>query len=107
MTREEILAAAKSCVCGDRDKVYGKPEYSFGAIADFRSDYLRAAHGILRRLTATDVATMMVLFKMARNATGENNDDNWVDAAGYAACGGEIAGGDSFEHQTGRECLHA
>ena len=25
MTRKEVLAAAKSCVCGDRDKAYGKP----------------------------------------------------------------------------------
>ena len=28
MTREEILAAAKQCVCGDRDQDYGSPETS-------------------------------------------------------------------------------
>ena len=33
---------------------------------------------------------MMVLFKMARVATGSYSADSWVDAAGYAACGGEI-----------------
>jgi hypothetical protein len=32
----------------------------------------------------------MVLFKVARVATGHNKEDNWIDAAGYAACGGEI-----------------
>ena len=97
MTREEILAAPKSCVCGDRDEAYGKPEYSFKAIANLWSDYLRVTHGIQRRLTATDVAAMMILFKVARIATGQNKDDNWVDAAGYAACGGEIAGGELCE----------
>ena len=38
-----------------------------------------------------DVAALMVLFKVARIATGQAHTDNWIDAAGYAACGGEIA----------------
>lgn len=37
-----------------------------------------------------DVAAMMMLLKIARIATGEPKEDNWIDAAGYAACGGEI-----------------
>lgn len=43
-------------------------------------------------IEAEDVAAMMVMFKMARVATGQNKVDNWIDAAGYAACGGEIGG---------------
>ena len=45
--------------------------------------------------TAKDVAVMMVLFKTARIATGTETDDCFVDIAGYAACGGEIAEGNN------------
>lgn len=37
-----------------------------------------------------DVAAMMALLKIARIASGHAKADNWVDLAGYAACGGEI-----------------
>lgn len=42
-------------------------------------------------ITAEDVAVMMALLKIARIGTGTATDDSWVDLAGYAACGGEIA----------------
>lgn len=38
MTREEILAAAKQCVCGDRDQDYGSPEKSFNMIAALQQE---------------------------------------------------------------------
>ena len=41
MTREEILAAAKQCVCGDRDQDYGSPETSFNMIAALWEPYIR------------------------------------------------------------------
>ena len=44
-------------------------------------------------ISAEDVAAMMALFKMARVATGSYKADSWIDAAGYSASGGEIAGG--------------
>ena len=83
MTRKEILDAAEKCVCGDRDAQYGSPENSFGVIARLWSVYLD------RELDAKDVAAMMSLFKVARIKTGANKADNWIDLAGYAACGGE------------------
>lgn len=96
MTREEILNAAKECVCKSREEDYSSPENSFRAIASMWNSYLYAAglienNGpIWKGLTTKDVAAMMVLFKMARVATGRNKSDNWIDAAGYAACGGEV-----------------
>ena len=39
-----------------------------------------------------DVAAMMALLKIARIASGTAKPDNWVDLAGYAACGGELEG---------------
>ena len=90
MTRKEILAAAKQCVCGDRDQDYGSPEKSFEMIAALWEPYLRQKCGADICLTAADVGAMMCLFKLARIAIGHGKADNWIDLAGYAACGGEL-----------------
>ena len=84
MTRPQILDRAKACVVGDREQDYGSPESNFGMIAEFWSTYLGTCLG------AKDVAAMLALLKIARIASGNFKDDNWVDLAGYAACGGEI-----------------
>jgi len=85
MTRAEVLERALSCVNGARQLEYGQPEDNFGMIANLWSAYMG---GIV---TETDVAAMMVLLKVGRLATGAGSEDSWVDIAGYAACGGEIA----------------
>lgn len=82
--RKSILATAEKYVCNDRNDQYGSPEDSFKVIADLWTGYLGTA------ITAKDVAAMMVLFKMARVRTGAGKADNWIDAAGYCACGGEV-----------------
>ena len=99
-TRRSILRDAERCVCGDRDAQYGSPETSLEAIADFWGAYLWNKYDLGQQkgvgknfITPEDAAAMMVLFKMARVATGSYSADSWVDAAGYAACGGEIEGG--------------
>ena len=64
-------------------------------IADLWVPYLKekcVSRGAIVDIEPEDVAAMMVLFKMARVATGSYSADSWVDAAGYAACGGEIGG---------------
>lgn len=83
MRRKDILKAAEQCVCGDRDVQYGSPEDSFKLIAQLWSAYLE------RLVMPRDVAAMMALMKVARIKAGKK-DDNWVDLAGYAACGGEL-----------------
>lgn len=95
MTREEILAAAKQCVCGDRDQDYGSPETSFNTIAALWEPYIRekcVRPDAAVCITGADVGAMMALFKIARIATGHGKADNWIDLAGYAACGGELEG---------------
>lgn len=86
MTRAEILDSAKKCVCEDRESQYGSPEDSFSIIAGFWSIYLDYA------ISADDVAIMMTLLKLARIATGRFKADSYIDACGYIACAGEIAG---------------
>lgn len=87
MTRPEILDKAKACVCGDREQDYGSPESNFGKIAEFWTTYLGYP------VVAKDVAVMLALLKIARIASGHAKEDNWIDLAGYAACGGEIESG--------------
>lgn len=86
MTREEILAAAKQCVCGGREADYGTPEDSFDLIGQYWTVY--TGHMI----TAKDVAMMMALLKIARIQGKRATGDCFVDLAGYAACGGELEG---------------
>ena len=86
-TRKTILDAAEKCVCRDRQDTYGRPEDSFGAIADLWTAYL----DIGRDITPVDVAQMMILLKVGRAKENPKHQDNWVDIAGYAACAGEIA----------------
>ena len=87
MTRPEILEAARQCVCGDREQDYGSPENNFQRIAEFWNAYF-GNNGPL--ITCVDVAAMLALLKIARIASGNAKMDNWIDLAGYAACGGEL-----------------
>lgn len=85
MTRAETLDKAKQCVCGQRDNEYGSPEDNFQLIANLWSAYKNT------KFTAIDVAMMMALLKIARIKTGTATEDSFVDLAGYAACGADIA----------------
>lgn len=85
MKRIDILKAAEDCVCKDRETDYGSPEDNFQRIADMWSAYLGD-----REIDSKDVAAMMALLKIARIASGHAKADNWIDLAGYAACGGEL-----------------
>lgn len=85
MNRAECLEKAKECVCGQREQDYGTPEDNFSTIANLWTAYKNVI------FTAGDVAMMMALLKMARIRTGTGTMDSFVDLAGYAACGAEIA----------------
>lgn len=85
MDRKEILESAIKTVRKDRQDKYGNCEDNFGIIAEFWTGYLNT------EVTAEDVAVMMILLKIARIQTGVYDPDNYIDIAGYAACGSEIA----------------
>ena len=88
MTRSEVLNAAQACVCGSREEDYGRPEESFARIAALWNAYLDLDSET--SISEKDVCAMMALVKIARIAGGHAKSDNWIDLAGYAACGGEI-----------------
>ena len=96
MKRKEILEAALRCVCGDREQDYGSPENNFATIAEFWTSYIKrkcVSPGVDVCVNPEDVAAMLIQVKVARVASGHAKADNWVDIAGYAACGGEIESG--------------
>lgn len=80
--REQLLEDAKKIVCGERAEQYGDVEYCFEKIAALWTVYLEMP------LYPRDVANLMILLKIARNLD-IGHRDNWVDIAGYAACGAE------------------
>lgn len=85
MTRNDTLEQAENIINGERQGQYGSPENSFQTIAKFWTAYLG------RDISATDVANMMILLKVARNASGVYKNDNYIDICGYAAIGNELA----------------
>lgn len=83
-SRKEILEKAAEITGGEREDTYGGPEQSFELIAGLWTTYLDY------EITATDVAAMMALLKIACLRRAPDHLDSWIDLAGYAACGGEI-----------------
>lgn len=88
MKRADILDTAKAYVTKDRAADHGDMENNFATIASFWSTYLGT------EVKAHDVAAMMSLLKIARIRQNPGHADNWVDSAGYAACGGELTAQD-------------
>lgn len=93
--RGSVLLEAHKIINGDRQQSYGNPEDTHQIIADLWNGYL---DGLARtyegdgigtmcypRLENTDVAHMMVLFKIARQINGAGKRDSVVDACGYMA----------------------
>jgi hypothetical protein len=84
----EALERAISLVTGRRAQDYGDAEASFQRIADGWNIIVRSADG---DLTAAHVALMMDWMKSARLLQSINHADSWVDKAGYAALGAQLA----------------
>ena len=86
MNRGVILSTALEAVCGERAATHGDCETNFQHIAEMWSAYL----GI--RVSAVDVAHMMVQLKQSRVRCGDpQHADHYVDQCGYSAIAGQIA----------------
>jgi Domain of unknown function (DUF6378) len=84
-TRTRILQEATGAINKERQDSYGSPSESFKKIAALWSAYKGMD------FTATDVALMMALVKVARLSRSANHTDSWIDLAGYAGLGAEVA----------------
>ncbi len=91
MNASEIASKAASLVGGDREKTHGDKRVNFDNIATLWNAWFRMNDGLAGQLTGADVAKLMALLKLARMESGTQNDDDAVDACGYAAIAGELA----------------
>lgn len=85
--QSEILQTALDLISHDRNDSYGDAFEDFSTVASFWSDYIAAKHGIRVELQAADVALMMALLKIRRQAN-LHKPDNLIDACGYIALAG-------------------
>ena len=86
-SRAKVLDTAKDYVTKDRAADHGDMEDNFRTIASYWNTHLG-----IDFIEPQDVAVMMTMLKLARIRQNEKHLDNWVDACGYMACGGEIVG---------------
>lgn len=84
-SRAHILDTAKQYVTQDRQNAHGKPEDTFGLIAQLWGAYLG------RAISPVEVCAMMALLKIARIKMNPKHIDSYVDLCGYGACAGELA----------------
>lgn len=99
--RAEILRKAEELINGDRAQTYGPPEVSFGRIADILNamgyrhhtqiEGAQAGYTRAEQLDAVDAALVLLGMKLSRTVGNVNHMDNWVDLAGYAGLGAELA----------------
>jgi hypothetical protein len=80
----DLLKTATDIVGGDREKTHGSKKTNMQHTADLWSAYLGF------KITAENVAWMMVMLKASRTKTGIGIDDHYIDGAGYAAIAGEV-----------------
>jgi len=92
-TKETVLDEAKRLVYGDREGDYGHPREDFGCTAALWTEWLRRRGFLDVSLEPCDVAAMMVLLKVSREAH-KSKRDNLVDMAGYVATWARVIGED-------------
>lgn len=85
-TRDEILEEAARLISREREDQYGSARDNFA-----RTGRLWAAILGTDDITAEQVALMLAALKISRLAQNTGHRDSWVDLAGYAALGGDIA----------------
>jgi len=85
--RTEVLQEADNLVNGDRNVDYGDPIDDFRKTAKMWDIYLKSVYENRSYLLPHDVAALMSMLKLSRIAWSPEHRDNWVDLAGYAACG--------------------
>ena len=84
MKRGKVLQTAFKLIFGPRSEKYGPPLTNHQRIA--------AGFSVIfnQEVTPSQVVKALIWLKIAR-LVNANDDDSWVDIAGYAAIGSEIA----------------
>jgi len=98
MNKQETLQKALDITKGAREEDYGSAKDNFERANILVNAYLFArligTSNIAHSLTREEQTIIMMLHKIARLIQSPQHEDSWVDLAGYAACGAEIATAD-------------
>lgn len=86
--REALLTEATQLITGDRNKSYGSPTENFQNTADLWNVQFKHLLKDGAKFTAAHIAQAQIQLKMAR-MVAQPKRDNYLDVAGYAACGWE------------------
>ena len=89
MNRASTLEQAAQAVLRDRNKEYGEPEDLYQPVAAKWSATLGAP------VSPAQVILCLIDLKTCRLAHNITHADSWIDVAGYAACGAEVATADA------------
>ena len=92
MNTTKILEQTKKLVSTDREDKHGDKVQNHENIARLWSGFIQNKTKLNINILPEDVANMMALLKIARTQAGQHNPDDYVDACGYSAIAGEIAG---------------
>lgn len=84
MYRLNALQQAEKAVV-DREGLHGSAKSVIMRTAEMWSEYMN------KEVEMADVCAMMILLKISRAKSRPNNADHWIDIAGYAAMGAEMA----------------
>ena len=85
---QDILEEAIALINGNRAEDYGDAQSNFQHMADLVNPIIRKADG---KLSASDMALVMIQVKIARLQETPDHEDSWTDIAGYAALGAQVA----------------
>ncbi len=85
MQRQDVLNRASEMIDGARQDTYGDPAESFARAAQIWSAILGTP------VSPAQVAMCLAGVKLSRLAHTHDHEDSWVDLAGYAAVGAEVA----------------
>jgi hypothetical protein len=80
-----VLETASNLVTGDRARAHGDAHDQHATAAALWSTYLRSRGKLLADIEPYELAMLMALLKISRDALGQMNRDTFVDLAGYAA----------------------
>ncbi len=92
--RGKLLHEVDALIHGDRNLSYGTPTQNFQDTATVWNVQFRHLLADGRQFEPADVARAMIGLKIVRMIAADKRD-NWLDIAGYAACGWEAAEGGS------------
>tara|TARA_A100000172_G_scaffold23802_1_gene13929 strand:+ start:338 stop:718 length:381 start_codon:yes stop_codon:yes gene_type:complete len=85
---QDILEEAIALINGNRAEDYGDAHSNFQHMADLVNPIIKKADG---KLSASDMALVMIQVKIARLQETPDHEDSWTDIAGYAALGAQVA----------------